>query len=197
MLYGIPDNSGEGLVETLRAAPRVRWVQARNAGAGEQLGAALALDADPLRDVTVTNVSGIHAGPLAEFALLGLLAFPKRLPELARDQAARPGTTPKPTMGVLAGRTVLVVGLGEIGRETARLARAFGMHVLGVKRTPRTSPASTRSARRSASPSWRPAVRRHRRHAPADRRHARPRRRRRARAPCGRAPSSSTSGAAR
>jgi phosphoglycerate dehydrogenase-like enzyme len=140
VLYGIPDNTGEGLVGTLRAAPRVRWVQARNAGAGEQLGAALALDADALRDVTVTNVSGIHAGPLAEFALLGLLAFAKRLPELTRDKAARAWPDVKPTMRVLAGRTVLVVGLGAIGLETARLARAFGMRVLGVKRTPEDVP---------------------------------------------------------
>jgi phosphoglycerate dehydrogenase-like enzyme len=136
VLFGIPGNSGSGLVETLRAAPRVRWVQARNAGAGEQLGAALALEPDVLREVTVTSVSGIHAGPLAEFALLGLLAFAKRLPELERDKSRRSWPDIKPTMGVLAGRTVLVVGLGAIGVAFARLARALGMRVVGVKRTP-------------------------------------------------------------
>ena len=140
VLFGIPGNSGGGLVETLRAAPRVRWVQARNAGAGEQLGAALALEPALLRDVVVTSVSGIHAGPLAEFALLGVLAFAKRLPELERDKARRAWPDVKPTMGVLAGRTVLVVGLGAIGLEFARLARALGMRVLGVKRTPQDLP---------------------------------------------------------
>ena len=135
VLYGIPGNSGAGLAEALRAAPRVRWVQARNAGAGEQLGAALELDPERLRDVTVTSVSGIHAGPLAEFALLGLLAFAKRLPELSRDKADRVWPELPPTMGVLAGRTVLVVGLGEIGLAVAHLAGAAGMGVLGVKRT--------------------------------------------------------------
>jgi phosphoglycerate dehydrogenase-like enzyme len=135
VLFGIPRNSGAGLVEALRAAPRVRWVQARNAGAGEQLGAALELDPELLRDVSVTSVSGIHAGPLAEFALLGLLAFAKRLPALARDKAARAWPEVPPTMGVLEGRTVLVVGLGEIGLAVARLAGAAGMRVLGVKRT--------------------------------------------------------------
>jgi phosphoglycerate dehydrogenase-like enzyme len=140
VLFGIPGNSGAGLVETLRDAPRVRWVQARNAGAGEQLGAALALEPGLLRDVTVTSVSGIHAGPLAEFALLGLLAFAKRLPELERDKARRNWPDVKPTMGVLAGRTVLVVGLGEIGVAVARLAGALGMRVLGVKRTPAEVP---------------------------------------------------------
>ena len=138
--YGIPGSTGEGLVGLLRAAPGVRWVQARNAGTGEQLGAALELDADALRDVTVTNVSGIHAGPLAEFALLGLLAFAKRLPELTRDKAAHAWPDDKPTMRVLAGRTVLVVGLGAIGIEVARIAGALGMRVLGVKRTPTAVP---------------------------------------------------------
>ena len=136
VIYGIPGNAGAGLVELLRAAPRARWVQARNAGAGEQLGAALALDAGALRDVTVTSVSGIHALALAEFALFGLLAFAKRLPELERDKAARAWPEIKPTMRALAGRTVLVLGLGAIGLELGRMAGALGMRVLGVKRTP-------------------------------------------------------------
>ena len=135
VLYGIPGATGRGLVEALRAAPRVSWVQARNAGAGEQLADALALDATAVRDVTVTSVSGIHAAPLAEFALLGLLAFAKRLPQLQRDKARRTWPDVKPTMGMLAGRTVLVVGLGEIGVEVARRAGALGMRVLGVRRT--------------------------------------------------------------
>ena len=66
---------------------------------------------------------------LAEFALLGLLAFAKRLPELERDKAARTWPEIKPMMRELAGRTVLVVGLGAIGLDVARLAGAFGMRV--------------------------------------------------------------------
>ena len=135
VVFGIPRNSGEGLVETIRRAPRLEWVQARNAGAGEQLGAALALAPGELDGITVTTSSGVHAGPLAEFALLGMLAFAKRLPTLLADQRERrwpPGEQPA---GELRGRTLLLVGLGAIGTETARLASAFGMHVLAVKRT--------------------------------------------------------------
>lgn len=136
VLFGIPSNSGAGLVETLRAAPRVRWVQARNAGAGEQLGDAQRRDPGAVQDVIVTSVSGIHALPLAEFALLGLLAFPRRLPDLQRDKAARRWPDVPATTTLLAGQTVLVVGLGAIGLEVARLARCVAMRVVGVKRTP-------------------------------------------------------------
>jgi phosphoglycerate dehydrogenase-like enzyme len=136
VLYGIPGNTGRGLVDALRAAPRARWVQARNAGAGEQVREALALDAAALRDVQVTSVSGIHARALAEFALLGILAFAKNLPALTAAKGRRAWADAKPTVRVLSDQTVVVVGLGAIGLEVARLAGALGMRVLGVKRTP-------------------------------------------------------------
>jgi phosphoglycerate dehydrogenase-like enzyme len=132
--FGIPGNSGDGLVDLVRRAPRLEWVQARNAGAGEQLGQALQRSAEDARRVTVTTSSGVHAGPLAEFAMFGLLAFAKQLPTLIADQRQRhwpPGQQP---VGELRDRTLLIVGLGEIGTETARLAGAFGMHVIAVRR---------------------------------------------------------------
>ena len=134
VVFGIPGSSAEGLVDLVGRAPRLSWVQARNAGAGEQLGAALELTGGELGAVTVTTSSGVHAGPLAEFAIFGLLAFAKDLPKLLADQRARhwpPGQQP---VGELRGRTLLLVGVGAIGTETARLASAFGMHVIAVKR---------------------------------------------------------------
>ena len=74
----------------------------------------------------------MHAVPLAEWSLFGLLAFTKGLPRLLRDTAAR--RWDHYPVDELRGRTVLVVGVGEIGAEIARLASAFGMRVLGVKR---------------------------------------------------------------
>jgi phosphoglycerate dehydrogenase-like enzyme len=133
--FGIPGNSGEGLVDLVRRAPRLEWVQARNAGAGEQLRAGLAIDAETAGRVTVTTASGAHAGPLAEFAILGLLAFAKDLPQHQRWQRERHWPDGQTPVGELRGRTLLLVGVGAIGTETARLASAFGMRVLAVKRT--------------------------------------------------------------
>lgn len=136
VLYGMPGGSGEGLADALRRGPGVRWVQGRNAGAGEQVSEAVRIAPDELARVAVTTSSGVHAGPLAEFCLAGLLAFVKDFPGLERDRAAR--SWPKlQTPGLeLRGRTLIVVGLGAIGREIARLAEAFGMRVIGVRRNP-------------------------------------------------------------
>src|SRR6185437_2202958 len=132
VLYGLPGDSPEGLARALRCASGLRWVQATSAGAGEQVGAA-GLSREELERVTVTSAAGVHTGPLAEFALLGLLAFTKDLPRLLADQHAhRWGHYP---VGELSGRTLLIVGLGQIGEEVARLAAAFGMRVIGVNRS--------------------------------------------------------------
>lgn len=148
VLYGLPGNSGAALARALAHAPEVGWVQARNAGAGQQLGDALAADPGRLREVTVTSASGIHARPLAEFSLLGLLAFAQRLPTLQADKAARrwpgPEETPVPVRELL-GQTAVVLGLGAIGAEFARLASLLGLRVLGVRRRPGEPPPGVES----------------------------------------------------
>ncbi len=131
VLYGIPGDTPEGLAWAVRTAPGLRFVQATAAGAGEQVRAAL-LSVEELDRVAIASASGVHAVPLAEWSLLGLLAFTKGLPRLRRDAAERRwGHYP---VDELRGRTLLVIGVGEIGAEVARLASAFGMRVLGVKR---------------------------------------------------------------
>jgi phosphoglycerate dehydrogenase-like enzyme len=132
VLYGIPGDSPEGLAEAVRCASGLRWVQATSAGAGEQVASA-GLSAHDLRRVTVTTAAGIHAVPLAEFAMFGLLAFARGLPRLLADQRAR--RWGHYTVGELSGRTLLIVGLGQIGEEVARLAAAFGMRVIGINRS--------------------------------------------------------------
>jgi phosphoglycerate dehydrogenase-like enzyme len=136
VVFGIPGNTGQGLMDVVRRAPNLSWVQARNAGGGEQLGQALAI-AEPgeLDGITVTTSSGVHAGPLAEFAILGMLAFAKDLPQHQRWQRERHWPSGQTPVGELRDKTLLLVGVGAIGTETARLASAFGMHVLAVKRS--------------------------------------------------------------
>lgn len=131
VLFGIPGDSSEGLADAVQRGARLRWVQATAAGAGQQVRAA-GLTPAQLGRVVVTSASGVHAVPLAEFCLLGLLAFVKGLPRLLEDKAERHWDH-YPT-AELRDRTLLIVGLGQIGAEVARLAAAFGMHVVGLNR---------------------------------------------------------------
>ena len=64
-----------------------------------------------------------------------MLAFAKELPKLQADQRAHHWPEGQHPVGELRGQTLLLVGVGAIGTETARLASAFGMHVLAVKRS--------------------------------------------------------------
>ncbi|WFR68249.1 D-2-hydroxyacid dehydrogenase [Curtobacterium flaccumfaciens] len=102
------------------------------AGGGAQVREA-GLAADELGRVRFTTSAGVHGAPLAEFALLGVLAGAKRLPRLLAEGRTRtwPGRW---TMGQVAGSTVLVLGLGGIGAETARRLAALGARVIGTSR---------------------------------------------------------------
>jgi phosphoglycerate dehydrogenase-like enzyme len=138
VLFGIPGDSVAGLDE-LAGLPRLRWVHATSAGAGEVVRAAK-LPPEALKRITITTSSGVHAIPLAEFAILGLLAIAKDLPRFAEDQRARAWPELRRPMRELDGQTLILVGLGEIGRETARLAKAFGMRTVGIRRSRKPPP---------------------------------------------------------
>lgn len=133
VLYGIPDTDPARLAAVVRANPRLRWVQTMAAGGGGQVLAA-GLTAEELSRVRFTTSAGVHGLPLAEWALFGIFAGAKELPRLYAGQQAH--TWPERVVSrPLAGSTVLVLGLGGIGQQVARLAGAVGMKVLGVKRT--------------------------------------------------------------
>lgn len=113
-------------------APNVRWIQATSAGIGQFVRRHGYAERMP--DTVFTTASGVHAHPLAEFAVLAMLMHARRVLHMVRAQSARAW---KRFAGTdLEGRTVVVVGLGRIGRDVARRARAFGMRAIGVRRRP-------------------------------------------------------------
>jgi phosphoglycerate dehydrogenase-like enzyme len=129
--FGVPGETPAALAAVVRSCPRLRWVQGTAAGAGELLRRA-ELTAAELRRVMVTKARGVHAAQLAEWALFGLLAVTKGLPRLMADKAAR--RWHHYPVRELRGETLLIVGLGGIGREVARRARGLGMRTIGVRR---------------------------------------------------------------
>ncbi len=134
ILFGLPGDAPQGLAEVVRTNPSLRWVQATADGAGEQVQAADLTGAE-LDRVLITRAAGVHAGPLAEFAMFGVLSFTKGLPRLLAEKERR--RWDHYPMSELAGATLLMVGLGAVGTEVARLAKAFGMRVIAVTRSGR------------------------------------------------------------
>jgi phosphoglycerate dehydrogenase-like enzyme len=134
VLYGFPNESPAGLARVAGSNPHLRWIHAMAAGAGGAVKAS-GLDTATLEKFQVTTSAGVHALPLAEFAAFGILNGFKRSAELAKDQAARIWPELRTPTRLVNGSRLVITGLGEIGLETARIARALGMSVSGTKRT--------------------------------------------------------------
>ena len=116
-------------------APNLRWVQATSSGIGEFLRrTGLAKS-----DIVFTNAAGVHAQPLAEHVLLGLLFLSKNVPDLLRRQRDR--TWQRYATTDLSALRVLVVGLGAVGRRVVQVLDAVGMDVWAVVRHERPAPA--------------------------------------------------------
>jgi phosphoglycerate dehydrogenase-like enzyme len=82
--------------------------------------------------VTLTNNSGVHVEKMRESATMALLMLNARLPAIVTNhRKARWDQifTPK-----IAGKTVLIIGVGDMGAAVAGAARALGLWVIGVRR---------------------------------------------------------------
>jgi phosphoglycerate dehydrogenase-like enzyme len=131
--------SGERFREILRAAPRLRWFHTLGAGVDSLIGPDLAT-----HDVVLTNNTGTYDVPIAEFVLAMLFTVAKRVPQHLRNQREHLWRE-RPAQHVeLRDAVLLVIGLGSIGAELARLARAIGMRVIGVRRSQRPDPSVER-----------------------------------------------------
>lgn len=121
--------------ELMELCPRLRWIQ--GVGAGIEQFAAAGVTRDR---VTVTNASGLGAPSMAEFVIGRLLAHWKRFREAEQHQRAR--EFQRAYGRTFAGSTLGIVGFGNIGGEIARRARAFGVRVLGIRRSHRPGQSS-------------------------------------------------------
>jgi len=110
-------------------AARVRWVHSLWAGVEGILTPEFVASAVPL-----TNARGVFADALGEYALAAILYFAKDMPLMQRNQQARHWEWLSVDMA--RGKTLGVVGYGEIGRAAARLAAGIGMRVVAVRRRP-------------------------------------------------------------
>ena len=117
----------------LAAARRLRWIHSPAAGVGNLLFPEMVSS-----PVELTNNRGNSSGTIAEHVIAVTLALLRGLPLAWRRQTERVWAQDEinagPAMRTLRESRVLVVGLGSIGGAVARLASAFGAHVVGVRR---------------------------------------------------------------
>lgn len=86
------------------------------------------LDAAGALGIRVTNTPAVSATSIAEHTLALMLAVARRVPQI--DARVRAGEWPRGGMVQLHGKTLGVIGLGEIGRRFARLGQGIGMRVV-------------------------------------------------------------------
>lgn len=105
----------------------LRWVQLCSTGFSDNI-------TPEITDgrVALTNAPGLHTIPIAESAVTAMLDHAKNLKQRRVDQETHLWTQLK--NDELYGRTVLLIGLGNIGKRVARLCKAFDMTVIGTKR---------------------------------------------------------------
>jgi phosphoglycerate dehydrogenase-like enzyme len=123
----------------LAAAPRLRWVHSPAAGIGAMLFPEMVRSR-----VVMTNSRGNSSVTIAEHVIAVTLVLFRDLRLAWRRQDERVWAQNEFDAGAsirtLRGARVLIVGLGSIGSETARLASAFGAHVVGIRRTVGATP---------------------------------------------------------
>jgi len=111
--------------------PALRWVHSDYVGVEDLPMAALRE-----RGILLSNGAAISARPMAEWVVLAILAAAKQLPRFVRQSDARTWDMGPPLAG-LRGKVVVLLGLGAVGTEAARLLEPFGMEVRGCVRRPR------------------------------------------------------------
>lgn len=127
--------SGMWKNDLIAHAPRLKFIQSISSGIDQYSKEQLAA-----KGVRLASAAGVNARAVAEHAIALVLAVARRIPE-ARDNQAR--KVWRGMIGDLArredelgGKTMMVVGMGRIGSHLARLAKAFDMKVIGIRRDP-------------------------------------------------------------
>jgi glyoxylate/hydroxypyruvate reductase len=117
-----------GVNELPERAPNVRWIQASSAGIGQFVQR----QNYARMNAVFTTASGVHARPLAEYTIMSMLEVVKQR-DLAHRQQLEHRWQRFSTVE-LSNKTLAIVGLGKIGLEVAKLAKAFDMRVIASKR---------------------------------------------------------------
>jgi phosphoglycerate dehydrogenase-like enzyme len=112
---------------SLEINSKLKWVQTWSAGVNS-----LPLARFEDNGVTLTSASGVHAYPISETIIALMLGLTRKIHTYVRNQQTKTWHHGDIKLE-MHHKTVGIVGVGAIGKETAKIAKAFGMKVLGVR----------------------------------------------------------------
>lgn len=123
-----------GYFAAAQGATNLKWMHTFNAGIDNPVFSRI-----KARGVRMTTSSGSTAAPIAQTTITGLLMLSRRMPHFldAQRRKAWERVPDEKLPNDLAAETMVVYGLGSIGAEIARLGQALGLHVIGVRRSPK------------------------------------------------------------
>ncbi|MGF2614211.1 D-2-hydroxyacid dehydrogenase [Rossellomorea vietnamensis] len=105
----------------------LRWIQTWSAGVDS-----MPLDQLDTKDILLTSANGVHAYPISETIFAMMLGLTRKIHTYIRNQDQKEWAHSGLKLEI-HGKTIGIIGVGAIGKETAKIAQAFGMKVLGVR----------------------------------------------------------------
>jgi phosphoglycerate dehydrogenase-like enzyme len=115
------------ITDLMGSSSALKWVQTWSAGVNN-----LPLQLLNERGVMVTSANGVHAFPISETIFGLMLALTRHIHTYVRNQSSKQWHHGGLKLEI-HGKTIGIIGVGAIGKETAKIAKAFGMKVLGVR----------------------------------------------------------------
>ncbi len=123
IIFGGPD------IQQINNCPNLKWIQTMSAGVD------MYMKGDFPKNIMLTNARGAYGTAISEHLLSMHLTLIKKLNEYYENQ--KQSTWKKlGTVQNVKGSTVLIIGFGDIGKNYAKLVKAMGAKVIGIKRTP-------------------------------------------------------------
>ena len=129
-LFAIRDNH-ELFKPLLNLTKRMKFIQTGYAGMDDPFCQAMLKESDAV----IANASSIHAIPISHYVFSQMLRWNKRIDQHIELQQEK-NWSPMGGDGELTNKTLLILGYGGIGKEVAKLGKAFGMNVIGIRRNP-------------------------------------------------------------
>lgn len=106
---------------------KLKWVQSWSAGVNN-----LPLKEMGAKNIFLTTASGVHAFPISETIFALMLGLTRKIHTYVRNQLSKKWNHSNLSLE-LHGKNIGIIGVGAIGKETAKIAQAFGMKVIGVR----------------------------------------------------------------